>query len=176
MNCPWLLLLPLLAGPVALAHSPLPLSGDNSNQYPDHGCLGLFTLTAHSATESGPHHHVDADWLALQPQHTVVTDTPWTEGVVTFRGPLLRELLSTLKLPINQQLWARGFNDYLINIPRADLEKYSVILALSMNGEPLSPRQLGPFWIIYPWKDHPELRTTLFYGRAVWQVCELVVE
>ncbi len=68
---------------------------------------------------------------------------------------------------------AIAFDAYRIDIPVADALNYDVILARKVDGKQLSIRDRGPLWVVYPLKDHPELKTPVFEARAVWQLKEL---
>ena len=50
------------------------------------------------------------------------------------------------------------------------------LLLQGLNGERMSARDKGPFWIVYPRDDFPEIDTQETDHRMVWQVRELVVE
>lgn len=104
----------------------------------------------------------------------VVTSTPWTEGKPVFEGVLIRDLLKRVGAS-GDTVTPVAINDYKIDIPRAELEKYPVLLAFKMNGEPLRVRDKGPLWIIYPRDEFPELDTKPVQSRWVWQVKELRV-
>lgn len=126
--------------------------------------------------------HADAsgavrfDLAALRafPQHEVRTSTAWTDGVSTFSGPLLCDLLDAVGAD-GAVLHARALNDYAAEIPVDDCRRYPVILALERDGEALSRRDKGPIWIVYPQDTYPELRSTATYYRWVWQLSRLEV-
>lgn len=116
----------------------------------------------------------DREALEALPQHEIRTSTPWTDGVSTFEGPLLCDLLAGLGAN-GTELRARALNDYVVDIPTADCHRYPVILALKRGGKPLSRRDMGPIWIVYPRDDFPELRLETINARWVWQLIELEV-
>ena len=72
-------------------------------------------------------------------------------------------------------LRATALNDYAVDIPVEDCERYPVILALTRDGAPLSRRDMGPIWIVYPRDDFPELQVETVNARWVWQLTELEV-
>lgn len=111
----------------------------------------------------------DIAMLQALPSHEVVTETPWTSGAAAFRGPLLRTLLDHAGAR-GDTLRAHALNDYAVDIPRSDAADYDVILALARDGQPLTVRDGGPLWVIYPWGDHAGLRNELYYSRSIWQV------
>lgn len=117
----------------------------------------------------------DRTMLTAMPATTIETQTPWTDGVTRFEGPLARDLMKRVGAR-GSRILATAINDYAVEIPIEDFENYPVILAMKMNGEVLHTRNKGPLWIIYPWSDRPELRSELVYGRSIWQVKELAVK
>ncbi len=105
----------------------------------------------------------------------IVTDTPWTKGLVRFEGVLVRDLLKAVGAT-GTSIRAIAINDYAVNIPLEDFEKYPVILALKMNEQYMRVREKGPLWVIYPWHDNPDLRTEVYHSRSIWQLKHIVVE
>ena len=49
-------------------------------------------------------------------------------------------------------------NDYYVDIPTEDFADYDAILAMEADGKPLSRRDKGPLWLMYPISDHAELQ------------------
>lgn len=115
-----------------------------------------------------------ADFLQF-PQYQIVTTTSVTDGPQTFEGFLIRDLLQAFDAD-GDVVVARALNDYQIEIPIADFERFNVIGAMSMGGVPLSPRDKGPIWIVYPRDDHPELQDIRYDTRWVWQLVSLHVQ
>lgn len=109
------------------------------------------------------------------PQHQIVTTTSVTDGPRTFEGFLIRDLLEAHEAD-GEVVVARALNDYQIEIPLSDFERFDVIGALSMDGVPLRPRDKGPIWIVYPRDDHPELQDIRYDTRWVWQLVSLHVQ
>ena len=116
----------------------------------------------------------DRKMLEALPAETIETDTPWTDGIIRFEGPSMGEILKLVGTQ-GTRIVVTAINDYSVDIPIKDFDSYNVVLAMTMNGEPLRTRTKGPLWIIYPWRDQPKLRTEIFYGRAVWQTKELTI-
>ncbi len=117
------------------------------------------------------------DLAALQalPQQTVATHTPWHDGKVNFSGPRLWDLLEPLK-PAGKTLRVTALNDYSVNIPLSDLQRYQPVLAWQLNGKALSVRNKGPLFLMYPFDAYPELQNQLYHGRAIWQIKMITVE
>lgn len=105
---------------------------------------------------------------------TIHTSTPWTDGIKEFRGVLLQDVLSHCGAE-GETIQAKALNDYAIDIPMDDLESYPILLAFESDGEPLTLRDKGPLWIIYPLDDHKSLRGRMTERKMVWQLKELLV-
>ncbi|MDD7974016.1 molybdopterin-dependent oxidoreductase [Roseinatronobacter alkalisoli] len=115
------------------------------------------------------------DNLLELPQKQLITATTVTDGRSTFEGFLIRDLLEAHELN-GEVVVARALNDYQIEIPISDFERFDVIGALSMDGVALSPRDKGPIWIVYPRDDHAELQDIRYDTRWVWQLISLHVQ
>ena len=85
----------------------------------------------------------DRRMLAALPAVTIETDTPWTDGIIRFEGPLMREILKLVGAD-GGQVNVTAKNDYSVQIPVDDFESYNVILAMTKDGEPLRTRTKGP--------------------------------
>jgi hypothetical protein len=107
--------------------------------------------------------------LKALPQQTINTKTRWTEGFIEFKGPLIRDVIALAK-GTGRSIKAIASNEYLIEIPFADVETYNVILALEQDGKALTMRTKGPIWVIYPWSDHKVLDDGKYYARSIWQL------
>ena len=65
---------------------------------------------------------------------------------------------------------AVALNNYAVTVPVEDAEANAAFLATRHNGQPMRVREKGPIWLIYPWSARPELKTTVFNNRAIWQL------
>jgi hypothetical protein len=127
-----------------------------------------------SHANDGDQAQFDRAMIDQLPQHAVRTSSPWYDGPRTFEGPLLRDVLAAVGAE-GSQLRVVALNDYAAEIPFEDAMTYDLVLATSVDGEPLSIRERGPLWIMYPYDDHAELQAEVYYGRAVWQVRSIEV-
>lgn len=107
--------------------------------------------------------------LAALPQHTVSTKTPWHDGVHSFSGPLLRDVLAAAQARADMGRFV-ALNDYKIDIPLEDAALYPVVLAIRLDGKPMLVRDKGPLFVMYPFDKHPELQKTKYFSRCVWQL------
>lgn len=117
----------------------------------------------------------DRKLLAQFKPVVISTTTPWTDGVVRFEGILIRDLMHSVKAQ-GTILNATAINEYSIDIPFEDFQKYRVILAYKKNDKIMSLRDQGPFWVIYPWDDNPELKNELYHSRSIWQLKTINVQ
>jgi hypothetical protein len=113
------------------------------------------------------------DDLAALPQVTVKTENEFADGMVAYRGPLVRDVLSRLGLDKVEQVRFVAANDYYVDIPVKDFADYDAILAMEANGEKLSRREKGPLWLMYPISDHAELKDPVYLRRLIWQVVRI---
>lgn len=108
--------------------------------------------------------------LAAMPQVAVATETEFTDGMVTFRGPLMRVVLEALGKDRTASYRFVAANDYSVDIPAGDFYDFDVILAMEADGRKLSRREKGPLWLMYPMSDHPQFRGHPYNDRLIWQV------
>ena len=71
---------------------------------------------------------------------------------------------------------ASALNDYVIDFAADEFERFDVLVAYEMDGEPLLPSDKGPLWIVYPRDQHAELQDIRYDYRWVWQLRRLDVE
>lgn len=135
----------------------------------------LLTLTGRiSRPNSGTAARYDLAALDRLEQGNFEGDTPWTENPTRFTGPLLSAILNDVGATGNN-LEVTAVNDYMAVIPADDARRMNVILATRHDGRPMSVRELGPLWIIYPMDKDPDLRTQAIYAKSVWQVIHITV-
>jgi hypothetical protein len=112
--------------------------------------------------------------LAALPQAHIVTQTPWYDKARRFSGPSLSELLKATGVK-GRVVRATALNDYSVEIPFSDAADHGVVVARLLDGQPMSVRDRGPLFVIYPFDDKPALRTPVFFGRCIWQLRRLEV-
>ena len=118
----------------------------------------------------------DMAMLEALPQVTMVTHTPWDGSVVvTFKGPLIRDILAAAGAS-GEKATVTALNDYKVLIPAVDFTKDGVILATRRNGQPMAVRNKGPLWVIYPLSDKPSLDTYETHTKMAWQVKAIDLE
>lgn len=108
------------------------------------------------------------------PMTTVKTETPWTEGMVSFEGVPLKALLD-LAGATGRSIHAVALNDYAVDVPIEDAANPKVIVAYRMNGETMRVRDKGPLWLIYPLSDDPALQSEATHSKMIWQIKTLEI-
>lgn len=117
---------------------------------------------------------LDRDALTALPETTFETSTIWTEGVHSFTGVSLADLMAELGVE-DGTLVATAINDYAVEIPVSDAVEGGPIVAYRMDGEEMTVRDKGPLWIIYPYDSDADYRTEVIYSRSIWQLDRLEV-
>lgn len=117
----------------------------------------------------------DMAMLEALPQKTFTTLTPWENQPIRFTGPLLRDVLAAVKAQ-GQHIKATALNDYRIIIPASDADRFDLLMATRMNDQPMPVRTKGPLFIVYPFDSRPELRSTTYYERSIWQLKSIEVD
>jgi len=126
-------------------------------------------------SRTGAEAHFDYALLQALPRKMLFTSTVVTDGVHRFEGFLMRDLLDKVGAK-GETVVATALNDYVIRIPKADFYEYDVLVADTMDGKRLTPRDKGPFWIIYPRNAHTELQDIRYDYRWVWQLHQLEIQ
>jgi hypothetical protein len=155
--------LPLLPGPVRAA-LPVPK-----------GRVVLTISGRIGLRNAGETARFDMDMLAAMPQHSFSTKTPWYPTACKFTGPLLRDVLAAAGAH-GRTLRAIALNDYRVELPVEDASRYSVLLARLLDDKPMSVREKGPLFIIYPFDADETLRSERYYSRSAWQLKVIEVE
>lgn len=119
--------------------------------------------------------HLDMAALQVMPQVSFRTSTTWTDGVSTFTGVALRDLLDAAGAE-GTEVHAIALNNYSVAIPMDSIEPESPIVAYAIDGAPFSRRDKGPLWIVYPYDKDEAYRNEVVYARSVWQLRTLSVK
>lgn len=117
----------------------------------------------------------DRPMLEAMPSITFSTSTIWTEGTQEFTGVPLSAILDSVGAAGDTAL-ATAINDYAVQIPRDDWGDAAPIVAYEMNGAPMSVRDKGPLWIVYPYDSDATYRSEVIYARSIWQLDRIVID
>ena len=131
--------------------------------------LEVTTSGSNSATVEFSLQDLDA-----MDQVTFSTSTIWTDDEVTFSGVPLKALLTELNTN-GTSIEMVALNDYKVKMPLAYLEDDAPIIATRMDGETMSVRDNGPYWVVFPYDQDPKYRTETIYTFSIWQLKHLKV-
>ena len=123
---------------------------------------------------SGRTAQLDLAMLDALPQTSFSTNTIWTVGALSFSGPTLMSVLTSLGAT-EGKITAIAANDYSITLAPGTVDNSYPILATRKNGVPFTLRQSGPIWLVYPYDSYEKYRTDLIYSQSVWQLIRLNV-
>ncbi|KOO15548.1 hypothetical protein AKJ18_08815 [Vibrio xuii] len=135
--------------------------------------LWISGKISHSNSASG----IEMDEAMLQALDigTIRTNNHVIEQVTEYSGVKLTSLLNLVGAT-GTQLKVIAWDEYVATIPIADIKAYQVLLATHESGKRMTIDDKGPFFIVFPFSDNPELKNDYYYSLSVWQVKELVVE
>ena len=104
----------------------------------------------------------------------IVTSTPWTESPERFTGVPLARLLDD---PVAGEgtVMLIALNDYRISMPLAEVGPEMPIVAFRRDGRPMSIRDKGPYWVIYPFDAGERYQSETVFSRSVWQLVRIEV-
>lgn len=149
--------------------------------------VGLPVTTAQAAEEpllviSGNVSKLDVDGfvkltrgqLEAMPTTSFSTTTIWTEGEHEFTGVSLKVLMDEVGAQ-GSMLKATALNDYSVDVPLSDAVEGGPIIAYLMDGMPMSVREKGPLWLLYPYNSKADYRTETIYSRSIWQLNRIEV-
>ena len=111
----------------------------------------------------------DLEMLQTLEATTFSTTTIWSEGEQTFTGVPVTDLVQAVGGTGNTP-HATAINDYSVEINLSDASTEGAIIAYHLNGQPMSVRDKGPLWVVYPFDQGPEYRTESVYARSIWQL------
>lgn len=127
------------------------------------------------ACNTGLEVRLDLDMIEALPKKVIKTQNPWEQGVVTYEGVLLRDLLDYVKAN-GTVISLTALNDYRADISVEDARAIDVILAYKRNGELMPVREKGPLFVVFPFTDDPSLAIESRYAQSVWQVSRITVK
>lgn len=128
-----------------------------------------------SRPNAGDRTDFDMAMLEALPQQAFTMETPWFKGPRKFSGPLLRDVLAAAGAR-GQQLKAVALNNYKVDIPYEDAERLDVLLATRLDDKPMTVREKGPLFIVYPFHQSARLRSVRYYSRSAWQLRSIEVK
>jgi hypothetical protein len=104
------------------------------------------------------------------PSTKISTHLPWFKGEAEFTGVGLSYLLTNQFGEIPESTSFRALNDYSVDINKADIEKYQPILAYLKDGNTMTVREKGPYWVVFSLKDNPSIDNSEYHSKMIWQL------
>ena len=136
----------------------------------------ILTISGTSPSD-GSQINATYDLAALQalPKTSFTTATMWTEGPQAFEGVLLKDILDANGID-KGTISATAINDYAIDIPVSDAVVGGPIIAYALNGAPMSVREKGPLWIVYPYDQNMDYQSEVVFSRSIWQLNRITIQ
>lgn len=114
------------------------------------------------------------DQLKALAQVVITTNTPWTEELMTYEGPTLWSVLE-LAGASGREVQLIALNDYSIRLTPDRITPDWPIVARLQNGNTMSVREKGPYWLMFPFDQNKELQTETFFALSIWQMAKIHV-
>jgi hypothetical protein len=111
----------------------------------------------------------DLAMLQALPKTGFATTTIWTNGMQTFEGVKVADLLARLDTK-PAEINALATNDYEIRFAAGDALDHGAIIAYTQNGAAIPPDNKGPLWIVYPYDREADLSNERFLSQSVWSL------
>lgn len=166
----WLIVSTILAVPPAIALAETP-----AESLPAPAGDVLLRISGNLTLPNvGDEAHLDMALLESFPLTGFATHTPWSDDLQQFAGVRISDLFKAVGAS-SADFTAIALDDYKFTVTDLDIDSYPVIIAYLQDDKPISVRQLGPLRIMFPFDDHPALRTHLNESSAVWQLLELTL-
>lgn len=131
-----------------------------------------FELKASPTSEAVP--IGPEEYTAIGQKEITTTIFIMNDGEHKVKGVLMRDLVK-YSGGTGEIVKLVALDGYEMDIPMSDFTTYDAVVATEIDGKPLSIRDHGPAWLIYPVSEHPELKDTLYDSRAVWQIKSIEV-
>jgi hypothetical protein len=90
----------------------------------------------------------DRAMLAEFPQHEIRAQPPQYDAPVTFRGPLLKDVLNSLGAA-GAAIQTRALDGFAVDLSAADLAAKDWTLSLEADGRPFGIGDRGPVWLMH---------------------------
>lgn len=119
--------------------------------------------------------NLDEAALAALPQTEFKTQTPWTTGSHSYRGPTLASVLAAQGVEHASLIEASGLNGYQQQLELSLFGQVPLALVRYQDDKPLTRRNKGPLWLLMPFSAHPELDVPAIHSGMVWQLTRIEV-
>lgn len=118
----------------------------------------------------------DREELEAFPQTTIVTQSPFFDGEVRFTGPTVKRIIDSFELSGNTQIKLHALNDYSVTASVKEILSLDAIIATRQDSKIMSVRNRGPFWVMLPLSNRPELDHENYHRFMIWQLSRITLE
>lgn len=115
------------------------------------------------------------DEIAKLPQHELTEQPTSFPQPVKFKGPLLADVLK-LAGATGGDITLSAADDYKVDITADEMTKFAPILAIEKDGVRMAPDDFGPFFVMWPFKEKPEIDIEAYQAKAIWSVVKIEVK
>jgi hypothetical protein len=96
---------------------------------------------------------------------------PWLKTPVTYTGVLMSDLSKFVGAADSASgMHIIALDDYQVDIPFSEIEKWPILLATRMNGEYMPIENSGPTRIIFPYHAYPEIDSVKYDNLWIWNI------
>lgn len=131
-------------------------------------------LTVNRPGAEGPVILTPAQLQAL-PQHELTEQPTNFPNPGKFRGPLLADVLK-LAGAEGKDVKVTALDEYQVAITADEMAQHQPILSLELDGTTLIGHDFGPYWVMWPFQEKPEINNDTFQSKAIWQVMKIEVQ
>ena len=115
------------------------------------------------------------DELAKLPQHELTEQPTSFPQPMKFKGPSLADVLA-LAGATGGDVTLSAADDYKVDITADEMKKFNPILAIEKDGVRMAPDDFGPFFVMWPFKEKPEIDIEAYQAKAIWSVVKIEVK
>lgn len=149
------------------------------------GCLVVTIVTsgaraddavlALSGKVSGSEVALTREEIAKLPQRTLTEQPTSFPEPIAFKGPSLSDVLK-LAGATGGDITLTAADDYKVDITADEIKAFNPILAIEKDGVRMAPDDFGPYFVMWPFKENPEIDNETFQAKAIWSVVEIEVK
>jgi hypothetical protein len=115
------------------------------------------------------------DEIAKLPQRTLTEQPTDFPKPMEFKGPALADVLKLAGVT-EGDLSLLASDDYKSEITADEIKAFDPILAIEKDGVRMAPDDFGPFYVMWPFKENPEIDNEKFQSKAIWQLIKVEVK
>ena len=115
------------------------------------------------------------DEIAKLPQRELTEQPTSFPQPLKFKGPSLTEVLKRVGAT-GGDITLSAADDYKVDISADDMKKFNPILAIEKDGVRMAPDDFGPFFVMWPFKEKPEIDIEAYQAKAIWTVVKIEVK